>query len=276
MAGILTLVGTPIGNLADLSDRAREILGQADVIACEDTRHTGRLLAHAGIEPPRLVSYFDGNEAGRTSQLLQTLRAGESVALVTDAGMPGISDPGERLVAAAAEAGIEVRVVPGPSASLAALVVSGLATQRFVFEGFLPRKGAERKERLAALQDEPRTMIIFESAKRTVPTLREFAGIFGADRPVAMARELTKLYEEVARGTLESLATQLAEREDLRGEVVLVLAGATEAATPTPPPEELAIEARVLIAEGLKKRAAASEVARRYKVSANDIYRSLL
>jgi 16S rRNA (cytidine1402-2'-O)-methyltransferase len=182
----LYLVGTPIGNLGDLSLRARETLARVDLVACEDTRRTGRLLRAIGVSA-RLVSFFEGNEARRTEELLAALREGRDVALVSDAGMPGLSDPGGRLVRAAAEAGIEVRVVPGPSAAVAALVVSGLPTDRFVFEGFLPRRASERRARLRALAAEPRTVVLFESPRRVRALLGELVEVLG-DRRVALCR----------------------------------------------------------------------------------------
>jgi len=273
MSGILYLVGTPIGNLGDLSDRARETLAAVDVVAAEDTRRTGRLLAGAGITAKKLLSSFEGNEARRAAELLEVLRAGGDVAVVTDAGLPGISDPGERLVRAAVEAGVEVRVVPGPSSALAALVISGLPSQRFVFEGFLPRRIGERRARLQSLAVEQRTVVVFESPRRVARTLGEIAETCGPDRPVAVARELTKLHEEVLRGTAAALALKL-QNVELKGEVVVVVGGAGE---PSPPPiREVAAEAQALVAGGMRTRAAAAEAARRHGVGANDVYGAML
>jgi 16S rRNA (cytidine1402-2'-O)-methyltransferase len=201
--GHLVLVATPIGNLGDLPPRAVEVLAAADVVACEDTRRTGRLLAAAGVRARALVAVHDHNEASQVGTVLGRLRAGEVVAVVTDAGTPGISDPGERLVRAATQAGFEVRVVPGPSAAISALVASGLPTGRFVFEGFLPRKGSGRSERLAALAVEQRTLVLYEAPHRLGRTLADLAAALGGDRRTAIARELTKLHEEVWRGTLD-------------------------------------------------------------------------
>src|SRR5436190_4512051 len=187
--GTLFLVGTPIGNLGDLSDRARKTLGSVDVVACEDTRRTGRLLASFGIRAGRLVSFFEGNERQRVAELVRLLAEGSDVAVVSDAGMPGLSDPGYRLVVACVEQGVPVDVVPGPSAAVAALVVSGLPTDRFVFEGFLPRSGRARATRLAALAGEPRTVVLFESPRRVAKTLTDLGGALG-DRRAAMVREL--------------------------------------------------------------------------------------
>lgn len=272
MSGVLYLVGTPIGNLGDLAPRAVEVLGSVALVACEDTRHTGRLLAHAGIQA-RTVSFFEGNERERGPELLARLRAGEDVAVVSDAGMPGISDPGYRLVRDCARESIEVRVVPGPSAALAGLVISGLPTDRFAFEGFPPRKAGERRDRLTALATDPRTLVFYESPRRAVATLGELADAFGGDRAAAVARELTKLHEEVVRGSLDEVRAELAARDAIRGEIVIVVAGAR----PETPPamDELVAEARTLIDGGMRTREAASAVARRHGASANDLYRSL-
>jgi 16S rRNA (cytidine1402-2'-O)-methyltransferase len=268
--GTLYLVGTPIGNLGDMSERARETLAKVDLVAAEDTRRTGSLLSGFGIRA-RLISLFEGNERARSEEVLAALREGRDVALVSDAGMPGISDPGYRLVAACASEGLDVRVVPGPSAAISALVVSGLPTDRFVFEGFLPRRAGERRRRLEVLAGEPRTVVIFESPRRVSATLAEMRGALGARR-VAVARELTKLHEEVVRGTLDQVIEELGDRE-LKGEVVLVVEGAREE---SPRIEELVEEAAILVDGGARKREAASLVARRHGVSGNDLYRALV
>jgi 16S rRNA (cytidine1402-2'-O)-methyltransferase len=222
--GTLYLVGTPIGNLGDLTPRARDTLASVDLIAAEDTRRTGRLLATLGIAT-KMLSMFEGNEAERTVVLLDALRSGRDVAVVADAGMPGLSDPGFRLVRACAEDGIDVRVVPGPSAAVAALVVSGLPTDRFSFEGFVPRRDGDRRARLASLANDPRTVVFFESPRRVVETLRAALELLG-DRKLCLARELTKLHEEVIRGRISEVLARIADRE-LKGEVVLVLQGAS-------------------------------------------------
>ncbi len=240
--GVLVLVATPIGNLADLSPRAVQELGAADLVCCEDTRRTGRLLAHAGVDRPRLLRVDDHTEARAVEEVLRRLHSGERVAVVTDAGTPGISDPGERLVRAAVREGLRVEVVPGPSAAIAALVVSGLPTARFVFEGFLPRKGSGRTERLAALRGEQRTMVLFEAPHRAARTLADLAEVLGEERGVAVARELSKLHEEVFRGTLADAA---AWAEDARGEMVLVVEGAEP---PAPAGDD---DVRVALAEAL-------------------------
>ena len=273
MSGRLWLVGTPIGNLGDLSERARATLADVDLIAAEDTRRTGRLLAHLGIERP-MVSLFEGNEAARTQELMKVLREGRDVALVTDAGMPSISDPGERLVGACVDGDIEVSVVPGPSAVLSALVLSGLATERFVFEGFLPRKAGDRRRRLLELADDPRTIVVFESPRRVASLLREVIDLVG-ERRVAVARELTKLHEEVLRGSASDVLHQLGDVQP-KGEIVVVIEGRRESAAPAI--EALVAEAAELVAGGSRKREAAAAVARHHgaNASANAIYRGLL
>ncbi len=223
--GRLVLVGTPIGNLGDLTPRAIETLATADLVCCEDTRRTGRLLQHAGVRATALRVVNDHTEDGAVNEVLERLGRGEVVAVVSDAGMPGISDPGERLVAAAAAAGHVIEVVPGPSAAITALVASGLPAGRFVFEGFLPRKGSGRTERLAAVASEPRTVVLYEAPHRVARTLADLATACGPDRRVAVARELTKLHEETWRGTLAGAVAHAADVEP-RGEYVLVLDGA--------------------------------------------------
>lgn len=225
--GRVVLIGTPIGNLADLSPRAREALAAADVVAAEDTRHTGRLLAHLGIEAAQ-VSYHDHNERARAAELVARAAAGEVVAVVSDAGTPTVADPGLAVVRAAVDAGVAVDAVPGPAAFLQALVLSGLATDRFAFEGFLPRKQAARRRQLAALADEPRTLVWYVAPHRAADELADAAEALGADRPAALARELTKRFEEVRREPLGSLA-EYAAAEPLRGELTLVVAGAPAA-----------------------------------------------
>jgi 16S rRNA (cytidine1402-2'-O)-methyltransferase len=272
MAGTLHLVGTPIGNLGDVTQRAKETLARVDLVAAEDTRRARKLLSHLRVRA-ELTTLFEGNERARTETLLDALRAGRDVAVISDAGMPGLSDPGYRLVRACADEGIEVRVVPGPSAAIAALVVSGLPSDRFVFEGFLPKKEGERRARLEALASERRTIVLFESPRRVGATLRAIASALGPDRPVSVARELTKVHEEVLRGTAEEIAGKL-DGEEVRGEVVLVVGGATQG--PAPELSQLIEEASELIRGGRKKREAAAEVARRHDVSANAIYRALI
>jgi 16S rRNA (cytidine1402-2'-O)-methyltransferase len=266
---MLLLVATPIGNLSELSPRAVEALASADVIACEDTRRTGRLLEHAGVAKPRLLVVNDHTESAATRAVLDVLDAGQTVVVVTDAGMPGISDPGERLVRAAVSAGHRVSVVAGPSAAIAAIVVSGLPTGRFVFEGFLPRKGSGRTARLAALAAEPRTTVLYEAPHRVAATIADLATSLGLDRRVVMVRELTKLHEEVWRGSLADASDHLAAVPP-RGEYVLVVAGAPEA----PPAGEDDIEEalRAYLAAGADRKTAVAEVARELAVSKRLVY----
>jgi 16S rRNA (cytidine1402-2'-O)-methyltransferase len=271
MSGRLYLVGTPIGNLGDMTERAVETMRAVDVVAAEDTRRTGRLLSTFGVKG-QLVSLFEGNERERTAELLTRLREGMDVAVVTDAGMPVISDPGFRLVRACAEEGIDVRVVPGPSAVTAALAVSGLPSDRFVFEGFLPKRAGERRERLRSLASDPRTVVVFESPNRLIPLLRDVVGEFG-DRRVAVARELTKLHEEVMRGLASEVLDRLAGSAP-KGEVVVVIEG--RRGDEEVSLADLVVEAQALVADGMRKREAASDVARRHEASANAIYEALI
>jgi 16S rRNA (cytidine1402-2'-O)-methyltransferase len=256
--GALVLIGTPIGNLGDLSPRAVEELARADVVACEDSRRTGRLLQHAGVRARALLVVNDHNEAQRVGEVLTRLARGERVAVVTDAGMPGISDPGERLVRAAARDGHTIEVVPGPSAAIAALVASGLPTARFVFEGFLSRKAGARRQRLAELVDDERTLVFYEAPHRLAATLSDLCAVLGAWRRVAVARELTKLHEEIWRGHLNEAAAWAAETPP-RGEIALVVQGAL----PPGPADEADVEAavRARLDAGDSARDAATTVA---------------
>jgi len=267
--GSLVLVATPIGNLGDLSPRAVVELGRADAIACEDTRRTGRLLAHAGVSAPKLLTVNDHTEVGALGDILARLDRGERVAVVTDAGMPGISDPGERLVAAAAEAGHTIEVVPGPSAAVTGLVVSGLAAGRFVFEGFLPRKGSGRSERLVELAGERRTIVLYEAPHRLARTLTDLTAALGANRSVVLARELTKLHEEVWRGSLGDAVARCVDVEP-RGEYVVVVAGAPAPAAATD--DELAAAVAAEIGAGRTTRDAVALVSGRYDVSRRRVY----
>jgi 16S rRNA (cytidine1402-2'-O)-methyltransferase len=269
--GTLFVVGTPIGNLEDLTDRARRVLSEVDVVAAEDTRRAGLLLQRIGAKV-RFLSFFDGNERERIPKILEELEAGRSVALVTDAGMPGVSDPGYRLVAACAEAGLTVDVVPGPSAAVTALVASGLPTDRFSFEGFLPRAGRSRRDRLAEIAADPRTVVLFESPRRTARTLADLVEACG-DRRAALCRELTKVHQEVRRGSLAELAESTRD-EELKGEVTLVVEGAPER-DPSASADEAIELARSLASAGMRKRDAAREAAARTGVPANRIYEAL-
>jgi len=267
--GRLVVVATPIGNLGDLSPRAVEALAGADVIACEDTRRTRALLTAAGVRAPRLLAVHDANEAERADAVVALLEGGTTVALVSDAGTPAVSDPGQRVVAAAVAAGHPVTVVPGPSAAIAALVASGLPTDRFVFEGFLPRKGAERGRRLAAAAAEQRTVVLYEAPHRVARTAADLAAACGPDRPVALARELTKVHEEVWRGTLRDLVARVAEVAP-RGEHVLVLGGAAEAAAAGDADIEAALADR--LAAGDDRRAAVAAVTEALGVPRRRVY----
>jgi 16S rRNA (cytidine1402-2'-O)-methyltransferase len=268
-AGSLVLVGTPIGNLGDLSPRAAEALGAADAVCCEDTRRTGKLLSLAGIERRPFIVVNEHTEEREVPRVLARIERGERVALVSDAGMPGISDPGERLVAAVVAAGHPVEVVPGPSASLAALVVSGLPAGRFVFEGFLPRKGSGRRERLAAVAAEARTTVLYEAPHRLARTLADLVAGCGGERRVAVVREITKLHEQVWRGTLAEAVAWAVERGP-PGEIVIVL----DAAPAAPPPDDEAVldAVRSELASGASARDAARSVATRLSVPRRRAY----
>jgi 16S rRNA (cytidine1402-2'-O)-methyltransferase len=271
VGGILYLVGTPIGNLGDLSDRARETLASVALVAAEDTRRTGRLLRGLDIHKP-LVSMFEGNEDERAAEVVERLDAGQDVAVVTDGGMPSISDPGYRIVQRAVERGIDVRVIPGPSAAIAALVLSGLPTDRFAFEGFLPRRPGDRARRLLMLRHDPRTIVFFESPRRVHTLLHEIVAALG-DRRVAVCRELTKLHEEVLRGAASEVIATIGERE-LKGEVAVVIEG--DRGGDPPDPADLLEEVERLIGEGMRTRDAARAVAERHGASANELYRATI
>ena len=270
-AGRLYVVATPIGNLGDLSTRAREILQSCSLIAAEDTRHTGLLLKHFGIAKP-LASLHDHNEHQRAGEMIARLRAGDSIALVSDAGTPAISDPGFDLVRAAAAAGIEVIAIPGPCAAIAALSIGGLPTDRFCFEGFLPARGAARRKRLESLANEPRTLVIYESPHRVGATLEDCAKVFGDSRSATVAREITKMHETTYRGSLRELASRAERDPDFgRGEIVLLIAGSPQT------PDEGALDRvlKVLLAELPLKQAAhlAAQIA---DVRGNEAYRRAL
>ncbi len=272
--GALVLCGSPIGNVADASSRLRETLESADLIAAEDTRRLRRLASDLGIAlPAQIVSYYENNERARVPQLIERMQAGATVALITDAGMPAISDPGYRLVRAAAEAGITVRAVPGPSAVTTALALSGLPSDRWVFEGFLPRRAGERRTRLEQLASERRTVVFLESPRRVAQALGELAAAFGDDRDAALCRELTKTFEEVVRRPLGELVTWAGER-DVRGEVTLVVAGAPD--RPPPAAADLAREVAALEATGLDRKAAMSAAAREAGVPRREVYDAVL
>jgi 16S rRNA (cytidine1402-2'-O)-methyltransferase len=271
--GLLVLAGTPIGDVDDASPRLRRELASADIVAAEDTRRLRRLATALGVEiGGRVTSYFEGNEVARTPELMDALLGGSRVVLVTDAGMPSVSDPGYRLVSAAVTAGVRVTAVPGPSAVLAALAVSGLPVDRFCFEGFLPRKAGERSRRLAGLAGEERTMVFFESRHRLQSALAALAEAFGNDRRAAVCRELTKTYEQVRRGSLGELV-DWASAGDVLGEITIVVAGAE----PAPANVEDAV-ARVAKREaaGVSRKQAVADVARESGLSRREVYNAVV
>jgi 16S rRNA (cytidine1402-2'-O)-methyltransferase len=273
VSGRLVVVATPIGNLGDLSSRAADTLRDVDLVLAEDTRHTGRLLAHICSEVPQR-SLHEHNERERTAEVLERIASGERVALVSDAGTPAVSDPGYRLIAACVDAGVRVEPIPGPSAALAALVASGLPTDRVAFEGFLPRKGAARRRRLDELVAEPRTLVLFVAPHRAAADLDDLAAALGPDRRAALGRELTKLHEEVRHGTLAELAEGV--RAGVRGEVTLVVAGAPEAAPATVADAELVDRVRALVAAGRTKKTAIAEVATTSGVPRRRVYQAVV
>ena len=273
MAGQLMVVGTPIGNLGDLSPRAAEALADCDFIAAEDTRVTVKLLNHLGIKKP-MISYFEHNKRERGELICARLEAGETCALVTDAGMPAISDPGQLLVAQCHERGIPVTVVPGPSAVVSALALSGLPTGRFTFEGFLSTAKKSRREHLDAIRGESRTMVFYEAPHKLPSTLRDLAGALG-ERRIALVREITKIHEEVIRTTLPEAAARFAEG-GARGEFVLVIEGAAPAALSAETPEDLAVQAREWIKEGMSVSEAAKKAAAVGGFRKGDIYKLLI
>lgn len=271
--GRLVVVATPIGNLDDLSPRAANWLRDADLVLAEDTRHTGRLLKHVGSDAPQW-SFHEHNERERLPKVLERLHEGADVVIVSDAGTPGVSDPGYRLVEAASAADAEVIAVPGPSAALHALVTSGLPTDRFVFEGFLPRKGKERRERLEQIAVEVRTIVVFLSPHRAAADLADLAEACGSDRPAAVGRELTKLHEETRRGTLASLAEWAAQ--GLKGELTLVIGARPEIARAPADAETLATEVHALVRAGTDRKVAMRMVADAAGVSRREVYQALL
>jgi probable S-adenosylmethionine-dependent methyltransferase, YraL family len=272
VSGVLVLLGAPLGNPADASARVRDELARADVVAAEDTRRLARLARDLGVSiSGRVVSYFEGNEERRTESLVAALRDGARVALITDGGMPSVSDPGFRLVRAAIDAGIPVQAAPGPSAVTTALAVSGLPADRFCFEGFLPRTGAARRARLAALATEERTLVFFEAPHRIASMLADAAAAFGPDRAAALCRELTKTHEEVRRAPLGELAAWAAET-DVRGEITLVVAGASARPVEATSPEDLAARVAAYEAQGISRRDAITAVARDTGVPRREVY----
>jgi 16S rRNA (cytidine1402-2'-O)-methyltransferase len=271
MPGLLYVVATPIGNLEDITYRAVRVLGEADLIACEDTRQTRKLLDHYHIHKPT-ISYHDHNEAERTEDLTGRLMAGETIALVSDAGMPLVSDPGYRLVHAAIELGISVQPIPGPSASLTALAASGLPTDSFHFGGFLPPKTGQRLKLLESLAGEHATLIFYEAPHRILETLEAIKAAMGP-RPVVVAREITKIHEEFLRGTAAEIHAQLAQRDSVKGEITLLIGKAM-----APPPDDTPIPEAVdaLISGGVPRMDAIKQVARRRGLSKREVYDQLL
>jgi 16S rRNA (cytidine1402-2'-O)-methyltransferase len=269
MSGRLVLIATPIGNLGDLSERAANELRAADAIVCEDTRRTSILLQHIGVSGTKMIVANEHTESAAARSVERLLTDGHTVAVVSDAGLPGISDPGERLVCAAVAIGAFVTAIPGPSAAVTALVISGLPSERHVMEGFLPRQGSERKARLAEVADERRTVLLYEAPHRLERTLTDLAAVCGGERPVVLVRELTKMHEEIWRGSLAESCERVAATEP-RGEYVVVLAGAPEAA---PPDRDTIVQAiDDALAAGLSGRDAAADVAVTLGVPKRDAY----
>ena len=274
MAGMLYLVPTPIGNLGDISQRCRETLEQADFIAAEDTRVSLKLLNHLGIKKS-LVSYFEHNKAFKGEKIVERILAGETCALVSDAGSPAISDPGEDLVKLCHEAGIVVCAIPGPCAAITALSISGQATGRFCFEGFLSTAKKSRKEHLESLIKEQRTMIFYEAPHKLVTTLEDMAAVFGEDRPISLCRELTKLHEEVVRTTLGAAVEKYTQNAP-KGEFVLIVAGAEPEEKEAASPEDAAARVQALMEEGLSRKDAVKQTAKELNLPKNVVYDAAL
>ncbi|MCC5636438.1 16S rRNA (cytidine(1402)-2'-O)-methyltransferase [Nostoc sp. CHAB 5844] len=271
--GTLYVVGTPIGNLEDITFRAVRILQTVDLIAAEDTRHTGKLLQHFQVKTPQL-SYHEHNRNSRIPEILEHLSNGKAIALVSDAGMPGISDPGYELIKACIDAGIKVVPIPGASAAITALSAAGLPTDKFTFEGFLPPKAQQRREHLENLQTEFRTLIFYESPHRLPETLQDLADIFGSDRQIVLARELTKLYEEFWRGTIVDAIAHYNQRQP-QGEYTLVVAG-TPATQPLLTETELKAELQQLISQGISRSQASRQLAKFTSLSRRQVYQLAL
>lgn len=269
----LYIVGTPIGNLEDITLRALRVLRQADLIACEDTRHTQKLLNHFEIKTPT-QSYHQHNEAARARELVERISRGERVALVSDAGMPGISDPGERVVRAAVEAGLNVVAVPGPSAMISALVASGLPTESFRFAGFLPARSGERRSVLESLHEARETLVFYEAPHRILEMLSDLEETFGPERRMVLARELTKVHEEFLRGTIAEISAELTKREAIKGEMTVIVAGKSPGGAEVPAKRSLAERVRQLMAaESLDEKAALKQTAKEFGLSKSEAYR---
>ena len=274
-AGTLYLVGTPIGNMEDITLRALRILKEVDLIACEDTRHTMQLLDHYGIEKTT-VSYHEHNELTRAAELIVHLEQGDNIAMVSDAGMPGVSDPGYRLIALAVRHHIRIVPVPGASAFLSALVASGLPTDSFRFSGFLPAKEGARRTLLEAIRDSPRTQIFYEAPHRIVDALRDVVELLGPERHVVVAREVTKMHEEFLRGHAEDVLASLEKRGDVKGEITLLIGKAEEAAQVLASSKSVAKRVRELMSsDSLDEKAALKQAAKEFGVSKSEAYREL-
>lgn len=270
MPGVLYIVATPIGNLEDLTFRALRILKEVDLIAAEDTRHSRRLLDHYGIKTP-LTSYHEHNEQAKARHLVERMQRGENIALISDAGTPVLSDPGYRLVQEAIRSGISISPVPGPSALVAALSASGLPMEPCAFEGFLPAKRKERREKLQSLRAEARTLVFYEAPHRLKESLEDIGAMFG-NRPMVLAREISKVHEEFLRGSAVDLIAQLADR-DVRGELTLVIAGATDEPAAA---EAIMAEIRKLKGDGMRVKEIAALLGEKYSVSKREVYRMVL
>lgn len=271
-SGILYLVGTPIGNLKDITLRALEVLKEVDLVAAEDTRVAKKLLFHFQIDKP-VISYHEYSLAIREDEILQQVLGGRKVALVTDAGMPGVSDPGEKILRSALQKNIDVQVIPGPSALLTALVLSGISTERFSFEGFLPREGKQRRRLLERFKDEHRTLIFYEAPHRILETLEDIKAILG-NRRVAVCRELTKRFEEVIRGRVDEVQETLSAKKEIKGEITLVVEASPEPEHPreSADAEQMEKELHQLILSGMPPSAASRLIAEKYNVSKKEIY----
>jgi 16S rRNA (cytidine1402-2'-O)-methyltransferase len=268
----LYIVATPIGNLEDITLRALRVLQQVDLIACEDTRHTQKLLNHFEIKTP-MQSYHEHNEAARAKELVERIAAGGRIALVSDAGMPGISDPGERVIRAAVDRGLNVVAIPGASALISALVASGLPTDSFRFIGFLPPRAGERRSRLEALRNESETFVFYEAPHRILEMLADVGNIFGQERRLVVAREMTKVHEEFLRGTAKEASTELAKRGVMKGEITVIVAGGLPGEIQTPKRDLIQRMSELVSVESLDEKAALKQVSKEFGLSKSEAYR---
>lgn len=273
MKSTLYIVSTPIGNMADITIRAIDTLKSVDLVAAEDTRHSKKLFSKYEIKTP-LTSYFSAKEEIKSEAIIETLKSGKNVALISDAGTPGISDPGHCLITKAIEEGIEIKTIPGSSAMISALTLSGLPTNRFVFEGFLPPKGGARKKRLETIEGEKRTIILYESPKRTIRTLKDLLKILG-DRKVALARELTKIYEEVVRGNISDIIKLLEDR-GLKGEVTLIISGKDESISNDSETIDIKAALASILKSGMSAKDAAEFASKQLSISKRVAYQEIL